>query len=65
MRFSMEEGIWSNPCLKVKKNVGAKRLLKMFPEKIWGVMQESVYKKKIQDVDDLQKCAPCGLRGRK
>ena len=25
--------------------MGAERLLKMFPEIIWGVMQESVYKK--------------------
>jgi len=25
----------------------------MFPDKIWGVMQGTVYKKKIQDSDEL------------
>ena len=26
----------------------------MFPDKIWGVMQDSVYKKKIREADELQ-----------
>ena len=28
----------------------------MFPDKIWGVMQEKVYTKKIQDIDELSEC---------
>jgi len=37
-----------------KQKYGTKSLLKMFPDKIWGVMQDSVYKKKIREADELQ-----------
>ena len=41
---------------KKYKKYGAMRLLKMLPDNIWEVMQESVYEQKIQDVDELRGC---------
>jgi len=38
------------------KNMEQNTCLKCFINKVWAVMKANMYKKKIQDVDELQEC---------